>query len=654
MGVLPIAAKWTLIGRWKPRQIPIWSAAYLRFWLVKSLIRSSPMVIFVGTPLYSFYLRALGAKIGRGAVILSSRVPVCTDLLSVGAGTVVRRDSLFSGYRARAGLIETGTICIGRHAFIGEQAVLDIDTKIGDYAQLGHASALWQGQAVPDDQRWHGSPAQRTDVDYLRLYGPERNWLRPLVYGIYQVLSLIVGATLFLGLVGGILIDVDLTYFLALGPRELVTWSFVSMLLVVSLVWYVGGVLSMAVVAFTVPRLLTKLITAGTTYPLYGLRHAIFRAVHRLTNNSFLLQLTGDSSYVVNYLQALGYRLPGLQQTGSNFGAQLHHETPFLVEIGGSTMVSDGVSLMNAEYSATAFRAVPVTIGHGSFLGNAIAYPAGGRIGSNCLVATKAMVPLDGPLREGVGLLGSPSFEIPRAVGDTRFEHLATGEEFHRRLAAKNRHNLVTVAVFLLARWFHLVLGLVLGSVTATAVDWRQPAQATIGMALATVGFGVISFAYFIVIERAVLRFGSLRPRYCSIYEPYFWLHERYWKMLSPFVNLFNGTPVRGVLFRLAGVKIGKRVFDDGCAIPERMLVTIGDDCTLNAESTVQCHSMEDGIFKSDYTVVEAGATIGVACLVHYGVTVGREAEVLADSFVMKGETVPPAACWGGNPAQPL
>jgi len=47
-------------------------------------------------------------------------------------------------------------------------------------------------------------------------------------------------------------------------------------------------------------------------------------------------------------------------------------------------------------------------------------------------------------------------------------------------------------------------------------------------------------------------------------------------------------------------VRIGRRVFDDGCGIAERTLVSIGDHCTLNAGSVIQCHSMEDGIFKAD------------------------------------------------------
>src|SRR5947209_4255696 len=162
---IPIAAKWVLVGRWKAQQIRLWSLAYVRFWIVKTLIRSSPAArLFIGTPLYTLYLRTLGAKIGSGVVILSRRVPVCTDLLTIGAGTVIRKEAIFNGYRAQSGRIETGPVTLGRDVFVGERAVLDINTSMGDGAQLGHASALHSGQAVPAGERWHGCPARRTDA----------------------------------------------------------------------------------------------------------------------------------------------------------------------------------------------------------------------------------------------------------------------------------------------------------------------------------------------------------------------------------------------------------------------------------------------------------------------------------------------------------
>ena len=180
---VPILAKWILIGRWKPQQIRIWSLAYLRFWVVKTLVQRNPIVLFTGSPLFTLYLRALGAKVGRGVVIFSTHVPICTDLLTIGDGTVIRKDSFINGYRAHAGFIQVGAITIGKNAVISESTVIDIDTSMGDGTQLGRASSLHAGQAVPDGERWHGSPAQRTDVDYQsvepsQVRHPEKGRLR--------------------------------------------------------------------------------------------------------------------------------------------------------------------------------------------------------------------------------------------------------------------------------------------------------------------------------------------------------------------------------------------------------------------------------------------------------------------------------------------
>ena len=93
-------------------------------------------------------------------------------------------------------------------------------------------------------------------------------------------------------------------------------------------------------------------------------------------------------------------------------------------------------------------------------------------------------------------------------------------------------------------------------------------------------------------------------PQGCSIYDPHFWRHERVWKVpADTYYQVFDGTPFKNLVWRMLGVRIGRRVFDDGCRLTERTFTAIGDDCTLNAGSVIQCHSQEDGAFKSDRTV---------------------------------------------------
>src|SRR5206468_12680878 len=65
--------------------------------------------------------------------------------------------------------MEGGRGTIGRDAYVGEMAVLEIGTAMGDQSQLGHDSALLRGQSIPAGERWHGSPARRTETNYLRV-----------------------------------------------------------------------------------------------------------------------------------------------------------------------------------------------------------------------------------------------------------------------------------------------------------------------------------------------------------------------------------------------------------------------------------------------------------------------------------------------------
>ena len=410
-----------------------------------------------------------------------------------------------------------------------------------------------------------------------------------------------------------------------------------------------GLLLPGLLVVSTVPRLLSRALTPGKVYPLYGFHRTLQRIVARLTNIKSFFTLFGDSSAIVHYLRALGYRLAPVVQTGSNFGTAVKHEMPTLCAASTGTVVSDGLSFMNAEFSASSFRVLPVTIGTRNFLGNDIAYPAGGRTGDNCLVATKALIPIAGPVREGVGLLGSPCFEIPRTVQrDHRFDHLATGPELKRRLAAKNRHNAATAGLYLLVRYLYVVGLLLVAFWTFGTGDWPGWAAT-----LATIILGLaFTVGYFVPVERAVIGFRAMQPRYCSIYQAPFWRHERYWKVHSNgYIQIFNGTPFKNAVWRLLGVRIGRRVFDDGCSIVERTLTSVGSDCTLGAGSVVQSHSLEDGTFKSDHVTIGTGCTIGTGAYVLYGTTMGDGSVLDTDSFLMKGEHVPPHALWRGNPA---
>jgi non-ribosomal peptide synthetase-like protein len=640
---IPIGAKWLLIGRWKPQSIPIWSLRYFRFWMVKTLVRSAPVVVFYGSPVYNLYLRLLGARIGSNVVVECRFVPICTDLITIGDNTILRKDSILLGYRAQANFIHTGPVEIGSNAFVGEASVLDIGTVMGNNTQLGHASSLRSSQRIPDGKRYHGSPAQETTSDYCPIASTPCSAFQRGLVDAMQLLVLF-----------AIVIPVPillLTYWEHYSPGfagggDALTWG----LLPVSLAAFLGSLAAGVLAVIVMPRICQFFLETDKTYSLYGFHYRLQTLIAQFSNSRFFNLLFGDSSAIVHYMRLVGWNLNKVEQTGSNFGTNQQHDNPFLCDIGSGTMVSDCLSMVNMYQSSSSFRLVRTRVGDHNYLGNNIHYPPDGRTGANCLLGTKVMIPIDGPVRENVGLLGSPCFEIPRVVDRDKAPMDALSAETRRqRLRQKNRYNLATGVLFLLAHWLFFF---------ATLVVWHAallnyPHYGVLALFAAAAGTSSGAVLFYALLERASLRFGRLEPKMVTIYDRYFWFHERHWKLSdSPLVRLFGGTPLKGLIWRLMGVRIGRKVYDSGCIMTDRTLVEIGDYANLNEASVLQAHSLEEGVFKSDHVRIGKGCTLGPAAFAHYGVTMGDYSVLDADSFLMKGEVVDPHTAWCGNPAK--
>jgi len=648
----PILLKWLLIGRWKEETFPIWSLRYFRFWLVKTLVQNNPMAAFIGTPLYNVYLRLLGAKIGRGAVISARIVPPCTDLISIGDNAVLRTGCVMLGYKAQSNYIHTGPVSIGNNASVGEGTVLDIRSAMEDDTQLGHASSLQAGQRVPRGKHYHGSPAQETLANYFAVEGRRCSPLRRAAFSLYLLTALLAFAPLAFVLARVVYAYLhDFTG--AMHLDDAASWPILTaQLMLASLVIYFVSVPLGLGFIYLAPRFLQLFLRKDRTYVLFGFHDIVYRSIKAITNSRFYSFLLGDSALVVTYLRLVGYRLENVIQSGSNFGQTQAHDNPFLCEIGSGTMVSDGLTMINATTSSTSFVLRDVRIGAHNYFGNNVFYPSTGRTGENCLFATKAMVPVDGPIRENIGLLGSPSFEIPRAVERDKNVALAVSDEVRaQQLRAKLHHNLITMLFYLLRNWVFVFVVLSSSFLAVRFFPNYHVAGALVAAALVSL-FGI---AWFCFIERAGLGFGRLTPKVVSIYDEYFWRHERYWKLCPPpMIRLFKGTPFKNVISRLLGMKVGRKVFDDGGLFCDKSLIEIGDYTNLNEGSLMQGHSLEEGVFKSDYIRIGSGCTLGVGAFIHYGITMGDNAALDPDSFLMKGEVVAADATWRGNPARAI
>jgi non-ribosomal peptide synthetase-like protein len=654
LNLLAIAAKWTLIGRAKPGAIKLWSPAYFRFWVARRLITIAPAFLFAGEPLFNLFLRCLGAKIGARAVIATATVPVAADLFEVGEDAVIARRALAPGYGATGQALHFAAIRVGKGAYVGEASVLDIDTALGDFAQLGHASSLQRGQRVSDGKRYHGSPAEETTTNFRLVdeltTGP---WRRAFFTIGQLVLALVLlgpvaDAALTWALAGWVA-DADVAGFAAHPATTAL--DLLPLAFGVAAGLFVLSLASGMAAIYAVPRLANLFLREGRPYRLYGVHHFLQRIVQAIANAPFFQLLFGDSVFIERYLRWMGVKLAPSRSTGSNYGTEQAFENPFFCEIGAGTVASDGLTFGNVRLSSHAFQIATARVGANSFLGTDVFVPPGARLGDNCLLGTKVMAPIDGPLRENIGLLGSPAFEIPRAA--TRdLELLARLDETERRrrLELKTRHNVATALMMLGKTFLESFVGLYVLTLTAEIWGWRS--LWAMSAALAFVAFAFLGFDIWL--ERAAYGFRRMKPMVATSYDRAFWEIERYWKLsgAGSHTTHFAGTPFRPMVLRLVGAKIGRCVYDDGANMSERTLVEIGDGAALNQGVMLQSHSLEEGAYKSDFIRIGAGASLGVGSFVHYGVTMGERTRLDPDAFLMKGEITPADSRWRGNPAR--
>ena len=156
-----VAAKWIIIGRYRPGKHPLWSFFVWRDEIMNSLIEhlAGPWLVnaSLGTPLMSVYLRAMGAKVGR-EVWFDSLDTTEFDVIEVGDGAVVNRFCCVQTHLFHDRLMRIGPAKLGAGSTLGPASIVLPDTLIGAGTMVGGRSVVLRGEELPSGTRWHGAP----------------------------------------------------------------------------------------------------------------------------------------------------------------------------------------------------------------------------------------------------------------------------------------------------------------------------------------------------------------------------------------------------------------------------------------------------------------------------------------------------------------
>ncbi len=160
-GGLTVTAKWLLVGRIRTVEHPLWSAFVWRNEVVDTFVEMVAAPWFAraaaGTAPLNLFLRALGARIGRGVWCETYWLPEA-DLVRLGDGVSVNRGCVVQTHLFHDRIMRMDHVELADSATLGPHCVILPAASLGVGTVVGPASLVMRGEAVPAGTRWIGNP----------------------------------------------------------------------------------------------------------------------------------------------------------------------------------------------------------------------------------------------------------------------------------------------------------------------------------------------------------------------------------------------------------------------------------------------------------------------------------------------------------------
>jgi hypothetical protein len=182
------------------------------------------------------------------------------------------------------------------------------------------------------------------------------------------------------------------------------------------------------------------------------------------------------------------------------------------------------------------------------------------------------------------------------------------------------------VAISIVAVPSYVLFALLLmyvSAVTVRVLNWRTPPNAE--MRIADVDWPLLQWARSMAATHIVRVFAGL---------------------------LFCGSPIWTAYLRLAGARLGRRVYVNSLAVTDYNLLEFGDDVVIGDDVHVSGHTVEGGVVKTAPLRLGNNVTIGLGSVIEIGVEAGDGCQVGALSFVPKHARLEAGAIYAGIPAQ--
>ncbi|HEX5742046.1 MAG TPA: AMP-binding protein, partial [Pilimelia sp.] len=381
-------ARRQLAGQFYEDSYPVHSGAYLRKWLSEQVMRGVAVAFapLYGTLFAPWALRLFGARVAARAEVERVR-HLPPETVEVGAGARLAVDAVLGPRRTFGGTFTARPHHVGRHAEVGERALLPAGTSLGDDSGLEPGAVPPHGVRTPAGSRWSGAPARRRHdgPPGLDPYEPGRRELaeRAVLDGLGVLVPYVVVA-------GGL---VAFAYPLYRLHALLGTWAVLPAAPLAALAAGALATLAAAAVKWLVlGEVRPRAVHCWAPYVrLYALVHSLYATVAA----PLLAPLTG-TPYLAGALRWFGVRVGAHAYLGTTAIAGFD-----LVEVGDYAAVDAEVLLRADRPVDGRCLYARVRVGPESAVGRAAVLVSGAELGARATLDAMSVVPAGVAVPEG-------------------------------------------------------------------------------------------------------------------------------------------------------------------------------------------------------------------------------------------------------------
>ena len=131
-----------------------------RYMVALHIVRVFAGTLFRSSPVWTFYLRLDGARIGR-RVYVNTLFTSDHNLLEIGDDVVIGGGVHLSAHTVEAGRLKTAGVRLGRGVVIGLDSVVDIGVECGDGCQIAAMSFVPKHAKLEANGLYAGVPVRR-------------------------------------------------------------------------------------------------------------------------------------------------------------------------------------------------------------------------------------------------------------------------------------------------------------------------------------------------------------------------------------------------------------------------------------------------------------------------------------------------------------